>query len=63
MKEYRVAYYHDGKGWTQEEPWLAYRGESLEDAQEELKATNNAHDIEAWIEIREVTVWQRLDSQ
>ena len=68
MKEYRIMYTIDGKGFTKDDAWIDCEADTLPEAIEALAHLDEynatklpGHEHETWIEKREVTPWKRLD--
>jgi hypothetical protein len=64
--EYRIVYTINGQGFTNDEPWV---DEFVYDETEAIDLLGSLHDYnranyaehEEWIEVRDVTDWQRTD--
>lgn len=67
MKEYRIMYTIDGKGFTKTDAWIDCEPETWEDAVQALSDLNEynknylpTHTHDTWIEKRDVTPWKRV---
>jgi hypothetical protein len=66
VKEYRIVYTINGQGFTKDEPWI---DEVTDDETVAVDLLGSLYDYnqaqyaehEEWIEVREVTDWQRTD--
>lgn len=66
MKEYRICYTIDGRGYSKDEPWLFDDADNKDDATELLAEASEwvarySTNYEVWAEAREVTPWKRVD--
>lgn len=66
--EYMVLYTVDGRGYTDTKPWIDAKTDDQEEALQDYRdmvswsKTQQGHDFEIWLEVREVGPWQRVDT-